>query len=185
MIGVSVRSNIRSVIADFRAETGAIEEKATVRALNRALDQTATATSREIRKVYNVKHRAVMKALKKLRAYKGKPTATLSISGARIPLIEFGARWTRKTKVGASVQVKVAGGRKRIKGAFIGVHGHTGHRQVFVRTTPKQYPIKTLRSISVPQAFSAEAVIAAIRAVAVDSFTRNFEQQLRFLGRAR
>jgi len=181
MIGVSVRSTIKSVIADFRAETAAIEEKATVRALNRALDQAATGASREIRKVYNIKHRVVMRALKKDRARKGKLTATLHMSGARIPLIEFAARWTRKTRVGASVQVKVGGGRKRIRGAFIGVHGYTGARQVFVRRGKQQYPIKSLRSVSVPQAFSAEAVIAAIQALARESFTRNFQQQLRYL----
>lgn len=185
MIRVDVRDNLKSVIAEFGATAGTIRDKATIRALNRALDQTATATSREIRKEYKVTHRAVLRAIKKQRAFKGRYYAAIEMSGRKIPLIEFGARWTPATPVGASVQVKVKGGRKRVRGAFIGQHGATGTRQVFRRVGRERLPIMALRSISLPVAFINKTVIAAVRAVAAESFRRNFEQQIRFMGTSR
>ncbi len=199
MIRVDVRSPLNSVIAEFKATTDAIKDKATVRALNRALDQTATATSREIRKEYNVTHRAVLKALKKRRANSRSLHAKIEMRGSKLPLIAFSARavnpWNvagRKRRLGGgvSVQVKVAGGRKVVRGAFIATGtannatggGSEGMRQVWRRAGPGRYPILNLRSVSVPQAFANKAVIAAVSAIAADSFKKNFAQQIQFLG---
>jgi hypothetical protein len=44
--------------------------KATYRAINRAVDKTVTETSREVRKVYNLRDRAVKAAMKKRYANK-------------------------------------------------------------------------------------------------------------------
>jgi hypothetical protein len=179
MINVDVRSNLDEVKAEFHRFSYGLQEKATVRALNRALDQAATETVRRIRDVYNVKARAVHAAMKKDKADGGfrLANATLKIRGARIPLIEFGARWSRRNP-GATVLIKKGGGRKTLRGSFIGVHGKTGKRQVFVRLGKKRYPIKTLRSLSLPQAFVKKTVLAAVKAKAGDSFTKNFRQQV-------
>lgn len=183
MIHISVRREAKWSIARFEADHRGKINKATVRALNRAIDSSQTAASREIRKTYNIKARAVRRAMKKKRAHRGQvyPYAELEINGALIPLIEFDARWTQKTKIGASVRIKKAGGRKRIKGAFIGVHGHTGARQVFVRVGQDRYPIKSLRSLSLPQAFRSRVVFRAVQLATRESFTKNFQQQLKFL----
>ena len=182
MIQADVRSNVDQVLAEFRQATRGLQEKATVRALNRALDQAATEANRRIRDVYNIKARAVAASFKKKRAAGGSrlANATLTIRGARIPLIEFGARWSRRN-AGATVLIKKGEGRKTVPGSFIGVHGRSGARQVFVRVGRKRYPIKSLRSISLPQAFVEKTVLAAVQARARDSFTKNFRQQVDYL----
>jgi hypothetical protein len=220
MIGVDVRSNMREVLAEFRARTAAIKDKAIVRALNRALDQTATEASREIRKVYNIKHAAVLKAMKKTKATSASLTSTMTLRGRRIGLIEFAARavnpWNVKGRGhkpggGVSVQIKRAGGRTLIKGAFIAAGtannykggGSAGMLQVWRRIGYEaaisrgvrwnslggwreggargEEPIISLRSISLPKAFQDKAVLAAVKKVSNASFTKNYKQQIQYL----
>jgi hypothetical protein len=188
MISVDVRSDIKRVVAEFRAETQHIAT-ATYRALNRAQDKAATETSREIRKVYNVRDRAVKAALKKIRANKSRLVATLRIEGARIGLIEFDARWRPGQRVGATVRIKVGEGRKPVAGTFIATRrwrswqddAEHAHRGVFRRAGKKRLPIRYLRSISIPQAFSNKVVQEAVQRLALESFNQNLEQQLRYL----
>lgn len=189
MIAVDVRSNISSVLAEFRADTREVVSTATVRALNRALDQSATAGTREIRKRYNVKAAVVAKALKKIRASKrlGGLVAILRVEGARIPLIEFDAREkkvksARGPRRAVSVKVLVGGERKVVAGGFVGTHGGSGTRGIFKRTGRGRYPIKYRRSVSIPQAFTNETVLEVVKRVAAESFRSNFAQQIRFLG---
>lgn len=186
-IRISVRSDIKRAVAEFSAERKAVE-KATYRALNRALDKAATDTGREIRKEYNVKQRAIRSALRKRRASSKSLFAKLLVEGVRLGLIEFDARWSRRMP-GASVKVKVQGGRKFVPGSFIGTRrwqswqdgAEQAHRGVFRRVGKERYPIRYLRSVSVPQAFSNKAVLAAVERVAVETFNKNLQQQLRFL----
>ncbi len=208
---VSVRTDVKRAVAEIQGLRGDIQDKATFRALNRALDQVATATGREIRKVYNVKQRAIMAALRKHRANRKHLAVRLVVEGVRLNLIEFSARavnpWNVKGRRhrtrggGVSVQIKVAGGRKLVRGAFITAAtrnnarggGSEGMRQVFQRTgyhsglgaerSNRGGPesIISLSSISVPQAFANAAVLAALRLLAAESFHKNFAQQVRFL----
>jgi hypothetical protein len=190
-VRLDVRSNIDRVVVDFRAQREQVAT-ATYRALNRALDKSSTESSREIRKVYNLKDRAVKASLKKVRANKNRLWAQLRIEGARIGLIEFDARWRPGQKIGATVRVKRASGRQAIEGAFIGTRrwnswqdgGEHAHRGVFKRVGKARYPIRYLRSISIPQAFSNRAVVAAVQAIAIATFDKNFTQQLTYLSGA-
>jgi hypothetical protein len=177
---VSVRSDMKRTVAEFRLERSKIN-KAVMRALNRAQDKVATETGREIRKEYNVKQRAIRSALRKRRAAPNHHMARLIIEGVRLGLIEFAARWRPGQTGGATVKIKVKGARKVVRGAFIGVNSETGYRGVFRRVGREQYPIRNLRSISVPQAFSNKAVLAALEKYATDTFNKNLQQQLRYL----
>lgn len=179
---VDVRGDMKRAIADITALKEAAVGRATYRSLNRALDAAATGASREIRREYNIKHRAVLSAMKKRRASGGSLFARLTIEGARIGLIEFDARWSRR-QPGASVKVKVAGARKIVRGAFIATNTATGYRGVFRRTGKSRYPIRNLRSLSIPQAFSTKAVFTAVELLTRETFLRNYEQQVRFLSR--
>lgn len=187
-IRLEVKSNLDRVVAEFRQDRDEILDKATYRALNRALDKSATETSREIRKVYNVRDRAVKAALTKQRASSKRLWARLVIQGARLGLIEFDASWSRK-KSGASVRIKVGGGRLTVRGSFIAARRwrswQNGQEQVsqgvFKRVGKARYPIHYLRSISIPQAFAQRAVLAAIERLAVEAFDKNLEQQVRYL----
>lgn len=187
-VRVTVQGDMKRVMADFTALQDNVVNKATFRALNRALDASATGASREIRKEYNVKHRAVLSTMKKRRASKSSLYAQLRLEGSRIGLIEFGARHNRR-QPGASVQIKVRGGRKIVAGSFIATRrwlswqdgAEQAHRGVFRRVGKARYPIRYLRSISIPQAFSNRAVIEAIQRITHESFTKAYEQQLRYL----
>lgn len=201
LVSLSVRSDVKRAVVELHKLRDDISKKATFRALNRALDKVATETGREIRKEYNVKQRAIVSALRKRRAHPKSLYARLIVEGARLGLIEFAARavnpWNvkgrrRKPGGGVSVQVKVSGGRKLIKGAFITAStannarggGSEGMRQVWRRAGAARTPIRNLRSLSVPQAFANEAVLRALRTVAMDTFNKNFAQQIRFLNGA-
>lgn len=185
-VSLDVRSNIDRVVAEFKATTSGKVRKATYRALNRALDKAATETSRQIRKIYNVRDRAVKRAMKKRRAHAKSLFARLTIEGARIGLIEFSAR---QTKPGVTVQIRKDGGRKLVKSAFINTRrwrswqdgAEQSHRGVFRRVGKERYPIRYLRSVSIPQQFANKAVLEAIQSIAVMTFEKNFEQQMGYL----
>lgn len=187
-VRIDVRSDIRRAVVEMRGLRDDVENKATYRALNRALDKVATETGREIRKVYNVKQRAIRNALRKQRANSRFLFARLLVEGVRLGLIEFDARWSRR-QPGASVRVKVAGGRKVIPHSFIAAAtannyrggGSMGMRQVYVRKGKDRYPLRSLKSLSVPQAFANQAVLEALERVSVETFNKNFQQQVRFL----
>lgn len=179
-VRLDVRTDIHRSVAEFRALKTEVQQKATYRALNRALDKVGTETGREIRKEYNVRQRAVTSALRKRRAHPKSLFARLIVEGVRLGLIEFDARWSRRMP-GTSVKVKTRGGRSVVRGAFIAVNRATGYRGVFRRLGKARYPIRNLRSISVPQAFSNQKVLSALDRVGVETFDKNFHQQIRYL----
>lgn len=174
-----MRSDIKRAVAEFRSLRDDVQKKATYRALNRALDKAATETGREIRKEYNVKQRAIRGALRKRRANSKSLFARLIVEGVRLGLVEFAPR---QNKVGTSVKIKVKGGRETVKGAFIATR-RWQYRGVFRRRGKERLPIVYLRSISVPQAFANKAVLDALEKVALETFNKTFEQQIRFLSR--
>lgn len=185
---VDVRGDMRAAMADLQAVRETVVNKATYRALNRALDRVATEASREIRKVYNVRHRAVLATMRKRRASSGSLFAQLRLEGPRIGLIEFDARWDRRSQ-GATVRVRVRSGRRTVRGSFIATRrwadrsgGDHAHRGVFRRAGKARFPIRYLRAISIPQAFANESVLRAVDAVSRAEFVKAYEQQLRFLG---
>jgi len=181
---IDVRSNVKRVAAEFRAMRTDIADKATTRALNRALDKVATETGREVRKEYNVKLSAVRSALKKRRAHSKRLEANMIVEGVRLGLIEFDARWRSGMPIGASVRVKTAAGRKSIRGAFI-AQMRSGRIDVFRRRGKKRLKIDKLDTLSIPQAVMNKIVLEALEHIAVDTFNKNLEQQLRFLSGGR
>lgn len=72
-------------------------------------------------------------------------------------------------------QIKRAGGKKVIPGAFIGNQGRT----VFIRTGKDRLPIKALSTIDVPQMFNARDVNAAVRRAIAERLPKNFRRELR------
>jgi hypothetical protein len=187
-VRISVRSDMKRTVAEFSLERKKIRT-ATYRALNRAQNKVSTEAGREIRKVYNVRQKAITSAFRKLRASMSKLTARLVIEGVRIGLIEFAAR---QTKRGVTVRILKSGGRKLVKGAFITAStrgnyrggGSQGINQVWRRAGKERYPIFPLRSVSIPQAFMNKAVLAVLDKHATETFNKNLQQQLRYLSGA-
>lgn len=180
MIQLSMQSNIREAIAHIDALSAAVQDKATLRAINRTVDAVATEANREIRKVYRIKARDVSRAITKQRAHKRQAvmTGAVIIRGRGLNLIDFGARQNRR---GVAVRVLVSGPRKTIPGAFIATNTRTGFRGVFRRVGRERYPIVNLRSVSLPQAVRNKVVQSAIRKAADATFLKTFNQQLAYL----
>lgn len=200
MIELNVESNINHIRLQFNNLADNIEEKATIRALNRAGDQSVTAISREIRKVYNIGAAFARRQVRTVnRANRGRLYFTIRIFSKRIPLAEFRPR---QTKQGVSVMVK-RGSRKLIPHAFLATMP-SGHVGVFARIVGKErpdprfrfgpgsgrarrkwgdpdIPIGELTTLSIPRMFLEHTVHAAVRRVATDSFNRNFTQQVNYL----
>jgi hypothetical protein len=206
---INVESNIDRIRLQFKEFAYEMEEKATVRALNRAGDQALTAIGREIRRVYNMSAADARRQARVVnRAQRGRLYFTIRISSRRLKLIQFvrGSRAPTVTRrrAGAGVTVEVKrGSRRTIPHAFIAAmpSGHTG---VFARIRGRErpdpefrfgegsgrvgrkwgqpdIPIGELTTLSVPRMVLERTVNAAVRTVARDSFNRNFEQQVKFL----
>lgn len=199
---IDVRSDMKRVIAEFQAVTQEVETKALVRALNRSAESLRTEIGREVRKVYNVKLRAVRRATQLRRASENNLVASVRIEGARIRLAEFSPRavnpWnvkgrSRKPGGGVSVQIKVGGGRKLVQSAFLARAsrnnarggGSAGQLHVWRRRDRARDSMVTLRSISIPQAVSNELVRKALLELSDKAFEKAFRQQLTYLRRPR
>jgi len=195
---VDVRSDTKRIVAELRAEQQNVA-RAQARALNRTAEQVRTEAGREIRKEYNVTLRGIRQASRILRARISSrfPRAEVVFSGRSINLYEFGARavnpWNvpgrsrRRRGGGVSVQVKVRGGRKLIRNAFIAtlVGGqNAGKKGVFRRQGAARYPIRFLPSLSIPQMSAQRAVAAALLKVAAARFDANLRHELRFIARS-
>lgn len=188
-VNVSVVSNIDEVVAGLQAIPDRLKERAIVRGLNRAIDTIATQSSREVRKVYNLKHGDVLDALAKHKASKVTLRADVTFKGRRIPLILFDARWRQGQAIGATAKIFAGGRRVPYRGAFIAAAGQNnargggsaGIQQVFVRVGKQRYPIKVLRGISIPVAVRQKIVSEAVVSAGLDAFDKNFKQQIKYL----
>lgn len=194
---LDIRRDVAARIAKLGIEEGKKLAKAETRALNRTIDQLRTEAGREIRKEYKVTLRGIRQAATIRYAAAGQrfQFAELTFKGRPINLREFGARainpWNVKGRShnrrggGVSVQVKVAGGRKLIAGAFLATiksGQNAGKRGVFRRSGPEsRAQIKFLPSLSLPEMAERKAISAALLKFAGERFRLNFEQQVRFL----
>lgn len=71
-------------------------------------------------------------------------------------------------------QIKRSGGKKMIKGAFIGNKGRT----LFIREGKKRLPIKSLSTIDIPSMFNTKRINAEVVKVMRERFAANFDREL-------
>jgi hypothetical protein len=115
-VSISVSSNIKSVIADMGRIKREVVDEALPRALNRVIDMARTQTARNlVSDGYNFKVGQIKGAIKLVQASRGMRGVRMRVPRQTKSLMEFNPTQTR-----AGVAVKVHGGKKLIKGAFIG-----------------------------------------------------------------
>ena len=133
-------------------------------AINRTATTARAKTARKLAGQIRVKVSQVKKGISIIKAMRDYWQATLRITTRRIPLIQFGARQTRR---GTSYQIDKRAGRKTIKGAFIqtmpitGASQKHGHRGVFKREGKERLPIRELFGPSLGFVFEESGQIAA------------------------
>ncbi|MFM0243794.1 phage tail protein [Paraburkholderia sediminicola] len=192
MLDLSVHADVKGITASMAKYVGE-QQKAVIRALNKTATQARTAASVEVRGAgYNIKASAIKKSFVIKRASRGNLVVVLTATGARIPLINYGAR---QTKSGVSFSVK--NGRKTMRHAFIatmksghiGVFERTGkgHKKVVRngKTVRTGLPIKELLGPSIPQSLANEAVEKALMAKIRSVFPKILEHELAFIASKR
>lgn len=176
MAAVTVHFNTADTVAVFdrMGRRGLI-------ALRRALKRTAvsvrTVMASEVAKDVGLRVGTVRDAVK-LRTDNESLTATISISGKRIPLLEFNATGPFPSRGRGAVSVRTGrGGRKRIPGAFI-AQMRSGHKGVFKRTSKVRLPIIELHGPSLPHVFAKYLPLGVERAE--EQLGKNLEHELAF-----
>ncbi|OJW77991.1 phage tail protein [Thiobacillus sp. 65-1402] len=194
MSTISIRNNFPEVAARLNQLGTDIGNKAVVRALNTTIDQGKTQMARQISQEFRV---SVGTAKDRLKVYKASArngafrlVATLEATrkdpGRSMNLIAFvtkgkvskaSAKRSGRTDLAGQLQfqIKRAGGKKSIKGAFVGNMGRT----VFIRTGKERLPIKALNTIDIGQMFNTRRVNKVVKQVMLDKFPANFQRELR------
>jgi len=127
------------------------------RSINKVATYTRTKIVREITADVNLKRGEVTKRnIRTKKASYKKWSATIGVSGRRVPVHHFGARQTRK---GVSYRIRKSAGRQTIAGAFI-AKMPSGHEGVYRRTGKTALPIIELYGPSVPQVMSGIGELA-------------------------
>ncbi|MBC2731367.1 phage tail protein [Thiobacillus sp.] len=191
---INVRTNFPQIAAKLDSLGQDIGNKAVVRAINTTMDQGKIQMARQISSEFRVSVGTVKERLKvyKASARNGaiRFIATLQATnkgpGRSMNLIGFVTRG-KVSKASAKrsgradlagqlqFQIKRAGGKKAIKGAFVGNQGRT----VFIRTGKDRLPIKALNTIDITQMFNTRRVNKLVQKVMLDKFPPNFQRELR------
>jgi hypothetical protein len=180
--------DIQRQLNSLRAEVG---NQATARALNRTVEIARTRMIREITGEYRVKASFVRERLQIRKAIaSGAITleaalAAKSAKGRSANVIAFGAR---QVAAGVSVKIRQSGGRKTIKGAFIGNKGRT----VFARVAGTKMQsrakyrgthaekIKPVQTIDVAQMFQTRRINSRVIATIRERFPEVFAREVKF-----
>jgi hypothetical protein len=168
---LSIKHDFKDVARQLGALQKDIQTKVVPAALNKVAAKAKTEMARAITSEFNIKADEVRARLRVIRAGRKfeqwaaalDPFAS-SKRGRSLNLIRFLEKKVsladarRRQKSGSlgdlRFQIKKVGGKKIIKGAFIGNKGRT----VFIRETSDRLPIKALSTIDVPQMFNTRRI---------------------------
>lgn len=158
-------------------------EKALARALNRTLDGARTLTARELAAIVTAPQKIVRESLSVSRANAGKLSATLTLRGKNIPLIDFSHS---QIKQGVSVKVFRDRPRERFRHAFIARmrNGHVGifERQTLAGKPVGRLPILERHGPSVPTLYErSPGVSDKIESESSDRMLRELDHEVDFL----
>lgn len=151
---------------------------AVARALNRAADSAKVAMSREIARDMGLKVSTVKEQIHVSQATTARQSTHLSVTGKRIPLIDFHARGPEPSRGrGTGVRARLPGGRGHYPRAFIATMA-SGHRGVFLRRGKARLPIVELHGPSLPLVFTKYFEVGKARGI--EALQTNLAHELRF-----
>lgn len=190
---IDIKTNFPDVSRKLAQLREDVASRAMASALNKTVEQGRTKMIREITGEYVVSSAYVRDRLRIQRAsYRA---GVFSLEAALIGgdgkrrsanLIRFVEKSTslaqarKRAKAGTlqqlHFQIKKKGGKKVIKGAFIGNKGRT----VFMRTGKARLPIKALSTIDVPSMFNQRRINANVVAAIKAKFPEIFDREVRY-----
>jgi hypothetical protein len=159
------------------------------RALSRSMDSGGVAIAREVARDMGL-NVGVVKAELRSQIVDGEEgmVGQLSISGKRIPLIDWKAKGPEPSKGRGKVTASTGGGRKTYPGAFITNVGSGRHRGVFVRKGPsarksrrawsQNLPMVELKGPSLPHVFHKKSDVAIARFQ--EQFPKELQREVTF-----
>lgn len=156
-------------------------DKAFQRALQVASMKAKTRISRKVRATYNIKAAAVGRSVQ-LRKLQSEPGRLLLYTGRMLGLDKFSARPKKVRtaagrRVGVTVQVKKSGGRKLVKGAFLGGKG----KVIFTREGEGRLPIERKFGPSIAHMVGNKDVLTDFEAHVGEDAATEFNRYLEFL----
>lgn len=198
---INIKTNFADVQRSLAALRKEISGPASVRALNRTVEQARTSMSREIRSEFNMSPADVNAALKVRRASKAQGQFSLSAElsspskrGRSLNLIRFMQRtvtlaaYRKRIKAGEGnagrgnkalelrFKIKKTGAAVGVKGAFIGNKGRT----VFIRTGKSRLPIKAVQTIDVAKMFNTTRINRRVVEFINRTYPKNVASEIKF-----
>lgn len=160
------------------ARVAAQAPQAAARALNKSLTTARAVMARNVSGDVGLKVGVVKDKIRTEAATKDSLVARLTISGARIPLIDFNARGPVPSRGrGRGVTTRMRGGKGRYPHAFIATMS-SGHTGVFQRVRRSRLPITELHGPSLPFVFAKH--IPAGLAAGHTALAKNLASELNF-----
>lgn len=174
---LSLKWNDAQLRGKFR-EIAAQAPVAAARALNKSLTTARAVMARNISSDVGLKVGVVKEQIRTEAATKDTLTARLTVSGARMPLIDFHARGPEPSRGrGRGVTARLKGGKGRYPHAFIATM-RSGHRGVFQRVRRSRLPITELHGPSLPMVFQKH--IPAGLEAGHTALAKNLQSELNF-----
>jgi hypothetical protein len=189
---LTIKTDFAGVETALKRLQDDIGKRALASAMNKTVDLARTQMTREIAGEFNVTSGYVRERLRVRRAAaKGLvlEAALIGGKGGRrrsaniIAFVEKSvslAQARKRAKAGTLdqlfVKVKRRGGKKPLRGAFIGNKGRT----VFERVGKERLPIKPVQTIDVAQMFNTRKINAAVVRMIRQRFPEVFEREARF-----
>lgn len=190
---LSITTNFPEVQARLDALQRDVASRALSSAVNKTLAQARTQMAREIVSEFAVRSDYVKQRLRirQARAQSGRFSIEASLIGGGgkgraanviafveklVTLSEAKKRAKAGTQNQLFVKIKRKGGKKPIKGAFIGNKGRT----VFVRTGKARLPIEPVRTIDIAQMFNTQRINQKVLQAIRDRFPAILERETRF-----
>lgn len=195
MVALTIKTDFKSVQKSLSQLSDNLQQRVVPAALNKVVAKANTTMIREITSEFNIKVAEVRANLRVIRAKRdfskwyaqldpfaknkaGRGLNVIRFTETKISLAEGRRRAKAGNQQDLRFQIKRAGGKKTIKGAFIGNRGRT----VFVRTGKERLPIKAVTTVDVPQMFNTRRinnkVIARINAEMSVEFDRAIKAAL-------
>lgn len=155
--------------------------KATSAAINRTLSFANKRMKQEVRKEYAIKSGEIQSTINIKRAKPSNLTGIVISSGSRLTLGRFSknaGNWTKNKPV--KVKVKKTGTKKVNTDPKAFVANLNGNNHIVKRVGKERYPIKVLRTVSVPQMLSNEKVNTKVMDEAQEKLQERVEYEINY-----